>query len=123
MECACEGINDGTSVDMFYQPLLDFIVLDGKASPREFMVFCLVAKHMNREGKNAFPSTNTIAFQAHISRRHVQRSLKVLVLFGYLEASPLKRRSTEYRLGEKLLRVVRHWGSHNSTFSAEKTGS
>ena len=82
--------------------MLDAIILDTNITSRDFMTFCMVAKHMNDEGKRAFPSTSTLAFMMRVDRRNVQRSLTKLTALGYLKAFPLKRHATTYELGDKL---------------------
>lgn len=92
---------------MFYQPMIDHILLEGKVNAREVVVFILIARHMDQEGKKSYPSTATLAFILKIDRRSVQRSLKRLTALGYLKAFPWRRRSTMYELGDSLKRFLR----------------
>lgn len=92
---------------MFYQPMLDCILLENKISPKAFMAFVVIARHMNEEGKNAFPATGTIAFILRTNERSIQRFVKELVTNGYLKTFPRKRHSTTYELGDKLTRFLR----------------
>lgn len=87
---------------MFYQPMLDVIMLNHSISPREFMVFCTLAKHMDKEGGNSYPSTKTIAFRMGITERSVQRCVSALEEQGYITTVQRKRTATVYTIGDKL---------------------
>lgn len=90
---------------MFYQPMLDYIIIQ-KVTPREFMVFCMIARHMDKEGKRSFPSTLSLSMQTGISRRAIQKSVKSLVNKNYLKVAPWKRHATTYELGSELIRFL-----------------
>jgi Helix-turn-helix domain len=51
-------------------------------------VLLSIANHADREGKNAWPSIETIAREARLSPREVQRSIPELVTLGELVAAP-----------------------------------
>lgn len=87
---------------MFYQHFLDIIILDHAITPRDFMVFCIVARHMNKDGEKSFPSTNTMAFRMGVTRRLVQLSIARLKQLGYLDVIQRKRQVSVYSLGPKL---------------------
>jgi Mn-dependent DtxR family transcriptional regulator len=86
--------------------MLDVLFLDPQITPREFMVFCIIASHMNPNGERSFPSTNTIAFRMNVSRRYVQRSISALKDLGYIDVCQRKRQVSVYSLGAKLRPLI-----------------
>jgi hypothetical protein len=60
-------------------------LLDSKdLRPTERLVLLAVALHADDAGRNAFPSVDTVADYANVSRRTVQRALARLVELGHL---------------------------------------
>lgn len=49
------------------------------------LVLLSIANHADREGRNAFPSVSTIAFEARVSERQVHRCLQDLTTIGELK--------------------------------------
>lgn len=99
------GTNDVINLmtTMLYQPMLDFLIAEGKTSPRDMIVFCAIARYMNKDGRGAFPSTASLAFQLHLTERSVQRCLKSLVDKQCITPTFWKRHSTAYEIGPKLI--------------------
>jgi hypothetical protein len=64
------------------------------------LVLLAIANHSNESGQNAWPQVSTIAREAHVGERQVQRSLVELValgeLFVWLQVGP--RRSNVYQV-------------------------
>lgn len=87
---------------MFYQKMLNVVILDQSLSRSDIVVFCLVANNMNEDGEKSFPSTATLAFRLGVTRRAIQKSVKNLETRGYLEAIHRKRQVSVYNLGPKL---------------------
>ena len=56
---------------------------DSRLAARHVLIS--IANHADREGKNSWPSVETIAFESHLSKREVQRSFKILTESGELE--------------------------------------
>jgi len=52
------------------------------------LVMLSISNHANAQGENAWPSIATIAREARISERQVQRVLPLLVAMGELEIIP-----------------------------------
>lgn len=92
---------------MFYQKMLNSVVLDQSLSRTDIVVFCLVANNMDADGERSFPSTDTLAFRLGVTRRAVQKSIKSLEKGGYLEAVHRKRKVSVYSLGPKLRPLLR----------------
>jgi len=87
---------------MFYQKMLNVVILDPAMGRGEIVVFCLIANHMDENGENSFPSTATLAFRLNVTRRFIQKSVKGLQAKGYLDVVQRKRQVSVYSLGPKL---------------------
>lgn len=59
-------------------------------SPTELLVGFVLSTHMDRNGGSCWPSTKTLAHEAHASRRHVQRALRRLEALELLEVTATK---------------------------------
>jgi DnaD/phage-associated family protein len=66
----------------------DAVLLDGQLTPIQFRIYAVIARRAGRESASAFPSYNTIAEDAHISRRSAINGVKALVKSGYLAKRP-----------------------------------
>lgn len=91
---------------MFYQPMLNVLILDQKLGRTEIVVFCLIANHMDEQGERSYPSTNTLAFRLGITRRAVQKAVAALKERGYIDVVQRKRQVTVYSLGAKLRPLI-----------------
>lgn len=87
---------------MFYQKMLNVIILDQSLGRTDIVVFCLIANHMDDNGQKSFPSTATLAFRIGVTRRAIQLAVKSLERGGYIESVQRKRQVTVYSLGPKL---------------------
>lgn len=65
-----------------------WVLESSKARLGDRLVALAVANHADREGENAWPSIETLALEAHLSQRQVQRALKSLESIGELRISP-----------------------------------
>lgn len=87
---------------MFYQKMLDVVILDQSLSRSDIIVFCLLANNMDANGEKSFPSTANLAFRLGVTRRAIQKSIKSLEARGYILSVQRKRQVSVYSLGPKL---------------------
>ncbi len=66
----------------------DAVLLDEHLTPIQFRIYVVIARRANRESASAFPSYETIAKDANISRRSAINGVKALVKAGYLAKRP-----------------------------------
>ncbi|MBK8138338.1 MAG: helix-turn-helix domain-containing protein [Chloroflexi bacterium] len=66
----------------------DAVLLDEHLTPIQFRIYVVIARRADRESASAFPSYNTIAQDANISRRSAINGVKALVKAGYLAKRP-----------------------------------
>jgi hypothetical protein len=62
------------------------------------LVLLSIASHANREGRQSWPSVETICIEARLSRREVQYCLRTLEDLGELKTSPRRGTSSSYEL-------------------------
>lgn len=87
---------------MFYQKMLNVLILDQSLGRSEIVVFCLIANHMDKDGQKSYPSTATLAFRLGVSRRMIQIAIANLKTRGYIDVLQRKRQVSIYSLGPKL---------------------
>ena len=66
----------------------DAVMLDEHLTPIQFRIYVVIARRADRESASAFPSYETIAKDANISRRSAINGVKALVKAGYLAKRP-----------------------------------
>ncbi len=66
----------------------DAVLLDEHLTPIQFRIYAVIARRADRESASAFPSYETIAKDANISRRSAINGVKALVKAGYLVKRP-----------------------------------
>lgn len=68
----------------------DAVLLDERLTPIQFRIYVVIARRADRESASAFPSYETIAKDANISRRSAIAGVAKLVSFGYLAKRSLQ---------------------------------
>lgn len=57
---------------------------DLEVKPKDLLIYVCIKKFMNKDTKEAFPSQDTIAKLAGVSRPTVKKSVDILVKYGYI---------------------------------------
>jgi hypothetical protein len=93
---------------MFYQPIIEKILLLSQISPGEFKLFVYLLTYMNVEGE-MWHSSVRMASVLKTGQRNIQKQLKKLESVEYVELIHNKRHSTTIRLSGLPKRWLKEW--------------
>lgn len=74
----------GKSKSLQHVQLPNDMTNDTEVKPKDLLIYVCIKKFMNKDTKEAFPSQQTVADLAGVSRPTVKKSVDLLVKYGYM---------------------------------------